>query len=371
MALPSQPCKDEPSAQLYATLRDSIIDAFSTRRPLLTHLNADTTWLLSVPYPADAPNPKNRRFYHILLDPWLKGGQSDVATFFSQQWHKQPSAVQTIADVDNAIQGIEQVAHGPILRDDEDMQFAGAYNLVTHDSPDKSSASWVDMVVISHEFTDHMHKETLLEVSSQTPVLATFKAASIIRSWRHFSQVHDILAFSGNWFESSKDPLPSWIGISRLAYLGRDLLYYHSAIMVAFSLNGVYSRPEAEAVIYTPHGVAPRDVEILATASPSISTLALLHGLHDIALPAKAQLNLGAHNGLRIQRILDAKYWIATHDEIKIGGGLVSWFLNRQIITMQQALQSEEKEYVHKVRLDISREPTFVDLGNGESLILE
>ena len=33
--------------------------------------------------------------------------------------------------------------------------------------------SYVDCVAVSHEFTDHCHKETLLEVHRDVPVLAT------------------------------------------------------------------------------------------------------------------------------------------------------------------------------------------------------
>src|SRR5271163_2439233 len=72
-------------------------------------------------------------------------------------------------------------------------------------------------------------------------------------------------------------------------------------------------------VIYTPHGISPTDLELVAKAEPRIQTLCLLHGLHDIKLGA--QLNMGAHNGLKVQRLLRAKYWIGTHDEIKKGGG--------------------------------------------------
>lgn len=41
-------------------------------------------------------------------------------------------------------------------------------------------------------------------------------------------------------------------GISRVAYAGTDMLYYRSAIMIAFG-----KEKEAEAVIYTPHGISP------------------------------------------------------------------------------------------------------------------
>jgi hypothetical protein len=368
------------SSQLHTTLRSSIADALSSRRPLLTHLNADTTWLLSIPY----PDPNDRAYFHILIDPWLRGGQADVAKFFSQQWHKEPSAVQTIAEVEDAIRGIEEVA--PKGKDDADEAvivvdtpgdnvlaqdtIADIADLV-EEAKQKAEEPWIDAVIVSHEFTDHMHKETLLETNPHIPVFATSKAASIIRSWKHFDLVGDISRFTGDWRESSRNPLPPWLGISRLAYAGADLLYYHSGIMITFpKQNG----GDAEAVIYTPHGISPGNLPSISDADPPIKTLALLHGLQDISLPAGAQLNLGAHNGLKVQRLLGAKYWIGTHDEVKKGGGIVSWFLNRKVITLQEAVEGEKKEKGGTLEgsdLESMDEVQFVELGNGQSLILE
>jgi hypothetical protein len=59
------------SLQLQGELEDSIATGFSSRRPILTHLNADTTWLLSLPYPEGSQRPKNRQRFNILIDPWL------------------------------------------------------------------------------------------------------------------------------------------------------------------------------------------------------------------------------------------------------------------------------------------------------------
>ncbi|ESZ96998.1 hypothetical protein SBOR_2614 [Sclerotinia borealis F-4128] len=343
------------SAQLQTTLNDSIREALNTRRPLLTHLNADTTWLLSLPYPAKADNALHRSYYHILIDPWLRGGQSDVAAFFSQQWHAQASAVQSIHEVEDVIRGIEEIAHTTIV---------------------VGERSWIDAVVVSHEFTDHMHKDTLLEISTDVPVFATSKAAAAMVSWAHFDYVGEIPRFAGDWREDSVAHLPKWVGISRVAKAGVDLLYYHSAVMITFSMSvegntGNEGEDEVipEAVIYTPHGIDPGDLAIVGKAQPPIQTLALLHGLQDISLP-RAQLNKGAHNGLKVQRLLYAKYWIGTHDEVKTGGGIVSWFLNRKVVTLKEALEREVRENGESGDVEKVGDIKFLELGNGESLIL-
>jgi len=99
--------------QLRATISQDLSRTLQSGRPLLTHLNADTTWLLSLPIPGHTGRENGRRdikskkdkddgkesaalrngrksekrYFHILIDPWLRGSQSDVAQFFSQQWH--------------------------------------------------------------------------------------------------------------------------------------------------------------------------------------------------------------------------------------------------------------------------------------------
>ncbi|KAE8451447.1 hypothetical protein EG329_004076 [Mollisiaceae sp. DMI_Dod_QoI] len=365
---------EDPSSQLRATLHESITRSLSSRRPLLTHLNADTTWLLSIPYPATSSSLRNRAFYHILIDPWLQGGQSDVAAFFSQQWHATPSAAQTISEVEDVIRRIEDAAKG---KEKADMGVANSLEegegdviVVDNDGVVEEEGNIIDVVVVSHEFTDHMHKETLLEIPNAVPVFATVKAAEIIRSWKHFDTVAEVPRFNGDWRKSSNERLPEWLGVSRVAKPGMDLLYYHSAIMIAFPKG---EDGEAEAVIYTPHGITPADLAPVAEAEPRIFTLALLHGLQDISLP-RAQLNKGAHNGLKAQRLLNAKYWIGTHDEVKKGGGIVSYFLNRKQITLKDAIEKEKTEHGDKLEgsvLESMRDVRFEDLGNGESLFLE
>ncbi|TVY44939.1 hypothetical protein LOCC1_G005907 [Lachnellula occidentalis] len=338
-----------------------------TRRPLLAHLNADTTWLLSLPIPSSEPTSIHL-YYHVLIDPWLRGGQSDVARFFSQQWHATPSACQSIEDVESIIRSIEAVAaedppglvDGELLSPKQDPH-----------APNKNG-NYIDAVVVSHEFTDHMHKDTLMEIPPQVPIFASTKAADIIRGWKRFDTVLEIPRFEGDWRKSSISPLPEWLGISRVAYAGADMLYYHSAVMIAFSSGGV----EGEAVIYTPHGISPDDVAPVAAAEPKLRTLALLHGLQDIQLGA--QLNMGAHNGLKVQRLLRARYWIGTHDEVKTGGGIVSWFLNRKMFSLPEAIEREKVEReadgrgsMKGTEFDSLADLRFREVENGQLVILE
>ncbi|PMD37866.1 hypothetical protein L207DRAFT_513852 [Hyaloscypha variabilis F] len=388
---------DEPSQQLQATLHDSITRSLSssnsTRRPLLTHLNADTTWLLSLPIPPSSATAqrstsistsRKRIYFHILIDPWLVGPQSDVAAFFSTQWHATPSSCQSIAEVEDVIRKIEGAASpstraatrpelkhqetGDVIVVDTDLAHRAEEEVGVEVEKGKAEEEeeWIDLVVISHEFTDHMHKPTLLTLSPRVPVLATAKAFSAISSWKHFTTVRKIERFAGDWRENGRGEkvLPPWMGVHRVAYAGNDLLYYHSAVMVSFASG---AGEEAEAVLYTPHGISPSDLQPLTTAEPKIKVLALLHGLQDISLEGfwkKAQLNMGAHNGLKVVRMLGVKYWVGTHDEVKKGGGVVGWFLRRVGIGVEEALELEAVQ-------EGKEEVNFVEVGNGESLVLE
>ncbi|KAL9633804.1 MAG: hypothetical protein Q9164_004477 [Protoblastenia rupestris] len=253
--------------------------------------------------------------------------------------------------------------------------------------------NFIDAIVVSHEFTDHCHKQTLLEVDARTPVFATNRAAHIIRSWNHFNSVLETPPFSHsnpNWRSTSLSPLPSWLGISRLVTKS-DRLYLHSAILITFDLYqpqfndyALDSKPHdpnslgedplpAEALIYTPHGIHAQDLHCLTIAHPPLKTLALLHGLHDIQISTK-KLNLGAHNGLQAQRICDAKYWISTHDEVKKARGFIAPALHRKVLTLKEALDEERRRrggVIHeRSQLAAIEEVTFADLESGQSLVL-
>ena len=359
---------DDSSAQLQLELRASVADSIQTRRPILHHLNADTSWFLQIPRPTAAVRRGSRHYFNVLIDPWLSGSQSDVASWFSQQWHAVESSTRSIAEVEELAREIEVLA--------ETSATDRASRNAVKNLAAKDERSFIDAVAISHEFTDHCHKETLLELDEEVPIFASDKAATLIRSWRHFRTVKETPRFQGkgnDWRRASLDPLPNWISISRLA-TERDVLYYHSAIFIVFessTLDGRAMGKDAEAVIYTPHGIHAPSLEAVTEADPAIKVLALLHGLHDVAV-SKQQLNLGAYNGLEIQRLLNARYWISTHDEDKKAGGFVKWFLYRKVLTIEQALE-QERERRGELAKEVSQlfdDTRHIELGNGESRVL-
>ncbi|MCJ1380645.1 hypothetical protein MMC17_003753 [Xylographa soralifera] len=358
---------EEASHQLQQELRDSVNRAMKIHRPVLTQLNADTSWLLQLPYPDGLSPPSGRSFYNILIDPWLSGLQSDFASWFSTQWHAIPSSVQTIAELDEQL-------------DEAEISDSANGSSDAKDESKKRRRPLIDLVVISHEFTDHMHQPTLLEIDPNIPVFATQKAADSMRSWNHFTSISVVNHFSAkdlDWRHTSINPLPEWIGISRLV-TSWDPMYLHSAILFTFSLDPEYKKQGtgdesyAEAIIYTPHGILARDLKLLSQAAPSIRTLALLHDYNEVDLSILTRLNLGIHNGLKAQRACKAKYYIGTHDEAKEGKGILLPFLRRKELTAQDAIEKEQEENANAVNHFVHEENTkFLALASGESLLLE
>ncbi|KPI37604.1 uncharacterized protein AB675_3982 [Cyphellophora attinorum] len=342
----------------------------SASRPVLSHLNADTSWLLSLAYPPISTPPPGRSRYNIVIDPWFTGAQSDVAKWFSTQYHAVKSDIQSIA----ALNQIIAEAEATLLPE-------------THKANSEPPLSYIDAVVISHEFTDHCHRATLLELPRSTPIYSTSKAVDIIKSWNHFTTVINIpsLSKTTDWRTTAIAPLPSWLGISRLITEGNSL-YYHSAVIICIP-NTQEDAPDraenaAEAIIYTPHGVEHGTFSIFSKAKPPISTLALLHGLHDVSITLTKQLNLGAHNAFKAQKLLKPKYWVGTHDEVKKGLGLIGPLLRRKVWTLEDAMEKARKEDRRKSLSDgpIVKEKVeeveqeeqvpYVTCGNGETLVL-
>lgn len=332
---------DEPAAQLLHELDLSIQEALAhkPRRPIIHHLNDDSSWLLQIPRPETAIRRGSRVYFNIVIDPWFTGGQSDIASWFSQQYHATRSAVQSFTEVEDLIRGVERAA----------AHRAGVLSGSAVKDDIAENSSLIDVVAVSHEFTDHCHRETLLEVHKDVPVFAFEEAAALISSWKHFRTVIPVSTVGGDdpfdWRSSSVPPfLPEWLGICRLRQT-EDRFNYHSALLITFN-NRHGSRADksnsrssrhahrktiqpneedetAEAIIYTPHGLHFADLEVIPKAVPSISTLVFLHGLHNVRVGTATggvalQLNLGSHNGLKSQRVLNADYWIGTHDEASI-----------------------------------------------------
>ena len=313
-------------------------------RPLLHHLNADTSWLLQLPL---APHDSsNRQWYNILIDPWFAGPQVDVHPWFSEQEHGTPSSCQTIADVEALILRVEEAT----TTTSDEHEDTGASSRETRKTN-------IDLVLISHEFTDHCHRPTLTQLPASVPILATTKAFSLVRSWGYFTNLKEVTESRAPDTNTPQPGLPDWLNIHRLTSGATDPGNLHSAILFTFSANA--PEQQKEAIVYTPHGIFATSLPHFLTNASGIRTLALVHGLSQVQLgPVKTgptSLNLGAENGLELKKVLKAKYWVATHDEDKGAKGLIGMVLRKKKWKLEELGAGEEE---------------CVDVGNGGMIVL-
>lgn len=351
------------------------------RRPILTHLNADTSWLLSLPVPRGqeelAGSRKGRKYLHIVFDPWFTGTQEDVHGWFSTQWHKEESRYHSLEEVEGLIEEIEGLPrNGDPRKPDakglgEDVKTGDMEG--TRESRDGCMESLIDAIVISHEFTDHMHEATLRSAVPSLPIFAPKgKAIDLLHTWSHFDTIIPIELTPSpeespdwrNWCPDQKNvrglEWTAWCKVTRLLAPEKSAIGYHEGVL--FTYTSDLESGKAEAIIYTPHGLPPSAVQPLV-GNKSITTLALLHGEHDVRL-AGAQLNLGEKNGREVVQVTGARYWCATHDEVKHGSGLVSWFLSRTVGQGKEIVEGEkEKELGGSV-------VSCRTVDNGERLVL-
>jgi hypothetical protein len=306
--------------------------------------------------------------------------------------------VQSMADVEALAREQESLAG--------DLRRGGKGSSGTDGDEMDHEGSYIDALAISHEFTDHCHKETLLQAGKDVPVFTIKVAAKIINGWDHFRNVVIIPDFAGtansDWGSTSVPPLPDWIGISRLLPKKQELVALHSALIITFNnqhhsrgtksartSGATYAIPGrheveplendediAEALIHTPHGISSVDLaDILASADPPIRPLALLHGLNDVKvgktrIGTALQINLGARNGWRAQQATKAKYWFGTHDEVKQGSGIIARMLKTKQTTLREALELERKQGTLSVEEAGRILGVYEELGSGESRVL-
>ena len=299
--------------------------------PLIKHLNGDTSWLVSFPV---SEQDRGDRQFNVIIDPWLSGPQTDYYSWFSSQSHVIKACVDHVSELKTRI----------------------------------------DAVVLSHEWTDHTHKATLLEIDPKTPVYATIKAAGIVRSWNHFTQVHTVedLEPGAHWSTTRLPGLTPCLGVSRISSTSFEIVsYYHVAICLAY-VPPETQAPEnstASAILYSPHGVHAPSLDRLPQSS--LEVVALMHGLHQVWNPPflGGMLNLGGLNAVRATRATKARYWIGTHDEVKKGTGIVSYLLRRKAWTVEEALEAERKKD-KGTGTDIQDNLKYYALGSGEMLCL-
>ncbi|KAL7006207.1 hypothetical protein EMMF5_004328 [Cystobasidiomycetes sp. EMM_F5] len=273
----------------------------------LTQWNADTSWLLTWRASADGDA------FHLVIDPWLAGSQVDYVPLFSEQSHAIPPAYSTLSQ----------------LEKDRNIK--------------------ISSILLSHEFTDHCHEATLKTATPSTPVFGQHHAKNRVDGFKIFDRP---LAETRTYSSSAKDshPLPnplsqlaneagwsdhslpddiailyiptdSWVDIAGAKLHGTTCITFTDA-----STDTTYS------IFYSPHGVpasAIAPVNEALNTTPNHECIAVIQSWDAIVLPLMGQVNLGKEVGGGVVELLQPKYWIRTHDELKHKSGVVGKTLHR------------------------------------------
>ena len=219
----------------------------------ITKLNADSSWLWEI------------NGLKILVDPWFSESQVDFHPRFSTQYHldKQPEVFELPRP---------------------------------------------DFIFISHPFTDHCDKETLMKLSSEIPVICLSVIQRKIQKWGHFKQ---FISPSDAPFQIEK--------ISKTGFL--DLV--HHAYLIS---DGISS------MCYAPHGtrkiVQDKEASVLLT---TVTT-------YELPFYLGGTVNLGLNKALQLAEKLNVKTVISTHDEAKIQKGIVAALSKRTFSNTQEIL---------------------------------
>lgn len=149
-------------------------------------LNEDSSWM----WESDSLS--------ILVDPWFTVSQIDFAPWFSEQFHLKPQ---------------------PLISEIKKPHF----------------------IFISHPFTDHCNKETLLQFDPTIPIIAENNTLTKIKRWNYFKNLINI-----NDFEKVK-----------IERINKKTLFdlVHNAFLISF---------ENKKIVYAPHGFKSLNKHITA-----------------------------------------------------------------------------------------------------------
>ncbi|KAG6356365.1 hypothetical protein INS49_015753 [Diaporthe citri] len=377
-------------------------------RPILTSLNGDGSWLMSFPLPPAELRQENgvgrKRFYHVVVDPWLRGPATMVSPWLVFIERTEPAAVSDGAGVEAVVHEIEELAaaaRGEVFDADSDAQ---------------SQPPLVDAIFIKLHLLDHLHQPTLETFDKRIPVFATAQAAPTIHGWGHFDTVVETLDYKryngdGNSDKSDSTaagvptadrgshwktfhpgkPLPEWLSVFRLASDWEVEL----ATALVWSHESQLNRPESgtaggsgrnEFIINTPHGVDVNTESVEAffddnvgknrnTAegagqperADSMQCLAILAGFKDSYSFGMRQ-TVGVGRSLQLERKAEPRYWVRSHDlPLRFGGAVMRIRMTKEVIrTLEYGLEEETKARLEEGQVVGLRKPNLIKVGNGK-----
>lgn len=344
------------------TLQAYFASPNATLRPIMTSLNGDNSWLISLPRPpADGAE---RAYYHVVFEPWLAGPTSQIASWVIGIALPQAPKIADPEAIEAVIRQIEEAAAGLI-----------ADSKMTRARPEGDYGGGIDAILLQFHFLDHVHEATLRLFNENIPIIATPEAANVVKPWNHFktlTTIQDLGASSKTWRDPALhpgDPVPSWFTPVRVP--GHSELNFCTALVWTHVADD--GREVHEAIINSPHGTRLDEgpLQAFLDSEPPTEKLAMLHGLKE-SHTAGWKTTFGVKGGLALYRRLGGvKYWLLSHHSALVYSGIFMW-LSRTIDTartMEWALE-EERKTGKQSEQDLPK-PKMVEVENGGCFILK
>lgn len=339
------------------SLQDHFSKSGSKLRPILTFLNGDNSWLVSLPIPDEERKPANgKKYFHIVSDPWLTGPAITFGYYAFQIALPHSPAAKCGNDVEAIAYEIEQLAGdagrtstAPISRDNV-----------------------IDVISIAQQGDDHKHDDTLRTFRANIPIVAAPAAGAAIRALNYFETVVDSLDMGADTpsiqpLHPGSSVLPAWINIFRLP---ASLVNFATAFVWSHTDNG---STKHEIILNAPHGIKAHEPSIqklisIVDQDQDTTVLALQHSLKS-NFSRVGQHTFGVLGGLELERPLKPKYWVQTGDAKLLYWGLVIWILGIYDVfnTLEWGLQKEAEKNGGVE----GRRPNYHDIDNGDCLVLE
>ena len=338
-----------------ATLKRKINGGNGALRPVLTMLNGDNSWLISLPRPLPDRQASGRAFYHLVADAWLKGPAITTSAWLISIARQEPAVLGDGESIASWIHDIEDVAIA-----------AGLAPALTSSS--RTGRPGIDGILADATADDHMNKETLVTFDAAIPVFGPADVAAAVKGWKHFdivTAIKDITAADADWRQLHPGgPLPDWLHIFRLP--GGNILNFATAIVSSLDEH------THEAIVLSPHGIhadQPSVQTLAQSAKPPITTLAMMHLTKNSYLFGY-QTTMGVKGGLALERELKPKYWVKTGDAVLDYKGVVLWGVKDVWPTLDWALEDEKTSRPEAAKEDLGR-PNLIGVGNGGCFVLE
>ena len=218
----------------------------------IKRLNLDSSWHIEY---------GSSRF---VVDPWLIGSEIDGFKWLNEQWHiKEPVRVSELPNF--------------------------------------------EFLLISQNYEDHCHLDTLKKISDEKPIIATDKAyKKLKRNFPNRKVIH---------LEENK--VVNFQGLSFISFKPDKILdpIYYAVIII---------NKNKEAIFYAPHGFALNNEQLDIINKYSVSLLITTFTEFEIPKIMGGKVNPGMDNVFELFSQIKPNNTINTHDEEKKTKGLVS-----------------------------------------------